>query len=81
MRIISHLIAQKTPIATIAVYVEYTTWVADYLESYIHKGVFLMDEGHRIRVAHESRRFIAQIFSPREYQKTLYNPNGKVSVV
>ena len=49
---ISHLLDKSSPLSVIADYVEYTTWVADYLECYIHKGLFMMDERHRIWVAH-----------------------------
>ena len=54
-KIILHLIKQGTPSDILARYVEYSSWISDYFELYVHKGVFLLDEQHRIRVASEGR--------------------------
>ena len=61
LKIISHLINQvkeKTiPLKVLEEYVEYTTWISDYLEIYSLPGVFLLDECHRFRVASEKRNW------------------------
>ena len=54
-KIILHLLKTGTPIDTITKYVEYSSWIGDYFQLYVHKGIFLLDERHRIRVATEGR--------------------------
>ena len=54
-RILSHLITTGAPSQTLNAYAVYSSMIADYLEIYVHRGVFCLDFEHRHRVAKEGR--------------------------
>ena len=56
-RIILHLLKQHTSFETLNQYIEYSSWISDYLDIYIPRGVFLLDDQHRRRVADEKRQW------------------------
>ena len=54
-RILLHLVRTGVRADVLAQYIEYSSWISDYLSMYIPKGVFRLDEQHRLRVASEGR--------------------------
>ena len=56
-RIILHLIKTGVSRQVLQEYAEYTSWISDFLEIYVQRGVYCLDEQHRIRVAAEGRRW------------------------
>lgn len=54
-RIVLYLMKQGASAKVLSEYVEYSSWISDYLDLYDNRGVFLLDEAHRNRVAIEKR--------------------------
>lgn len=54
-RIILHLLNSKVSNEVLTQYVEYSSWIGDYLEIFKSSNVFELDEQHRLRVAFEGR--------------------------
>ena len=89
LRSILYLLRNGTPAKVVEQYVEYSSWVADYLDIYNKKGVFLLDEQHRLRVASENRlwndlythdvNYYLTKKSPFEYQATKSSESSKKS--
>ena len=56
-RILDHLVSTGSTIQIIQDYARYSSMICDFLEIYVHKGVFCLDFEHRHRVAKEGRRW------------------------
>ena len=56
-RILIHLIQSGASTRVLLEYADYSAMIADFLSIYINRGVFLLDEHHRYRVANESHKW------------------------
>ena len=54
-RIICHLITNGATVKEVQEYAEYSSMIADFLQIYVHRGVFALDFNHRQRVCKEGR--------------------------
>ena len=56
-RIVVHLLQTGASSNTLLEYADYCAMIGDFLCMYVKKGVFLLDETHRYRVAKEARKW------------------------
>ena len=87
-RIILHLLSNNTPRKIVSEYVEYSGWICDYLDIYVQRGVFCLDEQHRLRVhsegrawndlyAHDSNQWLIPRRNPSEFSASTDQKGGK----